>query len=79
MTAALARPVAPPSIDVAAIDLPVGGIDLKGLLAEIEDHLIAQAMDRSGGNKQQAATLLGLNRTTLVEKLARREAETGPR
>ena len=79
MTAFASRASAPPSIDVAAIDLPVGGIDLKGLLAEIEDHLIGQAMKRTRGNRQQAALLLGMNRTTLVEKLGRRAAEMGPR
>ena len=41
-------------------------------MAQIEDTLIEQALARTGGNRNAAAQLLGLNRTTLVEKLKRR-------
>ena len=34
--------------------------------------LILQALQRTEGNKNQAASLLNLNRTTLVEKLKRK-------
>ncbi|MCP5327992.1 MAG: hypothetical protein H7A18_08960 [Sinobacteraceae bacterium] len=55
---------------VAAIDdLPAAGIDLRAHLLAIEYRLITQAMQRSGGTVAQAARLLGLRRTTLVEKL----------
>lgn len=54
------------------VDLPPQGVDLRLLLAQLEDHLIGQALERTGGNKNRAAGLLGLNRTTLVEKLRRR-------
>ena len=33
--------------------------------------LIGAALERTGGNKQQAAQLLGLKRTTLIEKTKR--------
>jgi DNA-binding NtrC family response regulator len=56
----------------AALDLPEHGVDLPILLDEIEDHLIDEALSRSRGNRNRAAELLGLNRTTLVEKLRRR-------
>jgi two-component system response regulator HydG len=49
--------------------LPAEGIDLYAVLGELEDRLIHEALDRAEGNKQQAARYLGLNRTTLVEKL----------
>jgi DNA-binding NtrC family response regulator len=39
---------------------------------QLEEKLIGQALERTGGNKNRAAELLGLNRTTLVEKLRRR-------
>ncbi len=52
--------------------LPAEGVDLPILLDEIEEHLIAEAMSRSRGNRNRAAELLGLNRTTLIEKLRRR-------
>jgi DNA-binding NtrC family response regulator len=57
-------------------DLPESGLDLRRALLSLEGMLIGQAMQRSGGNKNRAATLLGLNRTTLVEKLKRMAGET---
>jgi sigma-54 dependent transcriptional regulator, flagellar regulatory protein len=47
-------------------------MDLQGALGSIEDALIDEALKRTGGNRTDAAQLLGLNRTTLVEKLRRR-------
>ncbi|HWE29776.1 MAG TPA: sigma-54 dependent transcriptional regulator, partial [Polyangia bacterium] len=52
--------------------LPPEGLDLRATVAQIEDTLIEQALARTGGNRNAAAQLLGLNRTTLVEKLKRR-------
>ena len=60
------------SADGFCLDLPDEGLDLKSMLADIEDHLIRQALERTDWNKNQAASLLGLNRTTLVEKLKKR-------
>jgi DNA-binding NtrC family response regulator len=54
------------------VDLPPNGIDLRLLLTQLEERLIEQALQRTGGNKNRAAELLGMNRTTLVEKLRRR-------
>ncbi|MDZ4694166.1 MAG: sigma-54 dependent transcriptional regulator [Deltaproteobacteria bacterium] len=54
------------------LDLPATGVDLRMLLSQLESRLIGQALQRTGGNKNRAAELLGLNRTTLVEKLRRR-------
>ncbi len=50
-------------------ELPVDGIDLRAYLFAIEHRLVTQALQRSGGTVAQAARLLGLRRTTLVEKL----------
>jgi DNA-binding NtrC family response regulator len=52
--------------------LPEGGIDLRAAVEEYENRLIAQALERTGRNKNRAAQLLGLNRTTLVEMLKRK-------
>jgi transcriptional regulator with GAF, ATPase, and Fis domain len=60
-----------------ATALPPEGVDLYKVLAEIEDRLIREALERSGGNKNQAAKILGLNRTTLVEKLRKKGALKG--
>jgi len=44
-------------------------LDLRGALSEVERNLIDAALTRTGGNRTEAAALLGLNRTTLVEKI----------
>ncbi len=49
--------------------LPADGIDLRAHLTQIERRLIEQALERSHGTVAHAARLLGLRRTTLVEKL----------
>ena len=43
-------------------------------MERFEYSLIEQALERTGGNKNQASRLLGMNRTTLVEKLRKRKA-----
>jgi DNA-binding NtrC family response regulator len=52
--------------------LPVAGIDLRSVVEQYENQLIAEALKRTNGNKNRAAQLLGLNRTTLVEMLKRK-------
>ena len=47
------------------------GVDLRQALQDLENQLIREAVRATSGNKNQAAKLLGLNRTTLVEKLRR--------
>jgi DNA-binding NtrC family response regulator len=59
-------------LESGLLDLPSSGLDLRMLLNQLEDRLIGQALARTGGNKNRAAELLGMNRTTLVEKLRRR-------
>jgi DNA-binding NtrC family response regulator len=54
--------------------LPEDGLDLDLFVTNIERELIARSLERTGGNKGQAARLLGLKRTTLVEKLKRLES-----
>ncbi len=56
-------------------ELPDSGVDLKQILSDIEDSLILQAMNRTGGNKNQASKLLTLNRTTLIEKMKKKNLE----
>jgi transcriptional regulator with PAS, ATPase and Fis domain len=53
------------------VELPSGGIDLPAVIAQIEKDMIERALSRTGQNKGAAARLLGLKRTTLVEKLKR--------
>lgn len=56
-------------------ELPEVGVDLKQILSDIEDSLIMQAMNRTRGNKNQASKLLTLNRTTLIEKMKKKNLE----
>jgi sigma-54 specific flagellar transcriptional regulator A len=58
------------AFDLAPLAVRDGeSIELKGLLETLELRLIREALDRSDGIVAQAAKLLGLRRTTLVEKL----------
>ena len=57
----------------SAIELPELGLDLREAVEEYENRLIKQALARTGGNKNRAAQLLGLNRTTLVEMVKRKK------
>jgi sigma-54 specific flagellar transcriptional regulator A len=51
-------------------------VDLPRILRRLEEAYIDAALSRTGGNKKAAADLLGLQRTTLVEKLRRRNGVT---
>ena len=65
-----------PSDDIAESSTPAPvvtlPVDLPNLLRELEDAYIKAALARTQSNKKEAAKLLGLGRTTLVEKLRRR-------
>jgi len=58
-------------------DFGAQGIDFYREMESIEDRIIARALDISHGNKKEAARLLRLNRTTLLEKLKRRRQILG--
>ncbi|MBI5136138.1 MAG: sigma-54-dependent Fis family transcriptional regulator [Nitrospirae bacterium] len=55
--------------------LPDDGLNFDATVAEFEDALILQALERSKWVKNRAAQLLGLNRTTLVEKIKKKGLE----
>jgi len=61
-----------PAAKTFSPDLPDGGIELRVAVETFENELIRQALERTNWNKNQAARLLGLNRTTLVEMLKRK-------
>jgi DNA-binding NtrC family response regulator len=60
-----------PPTSTPLVELPDDGIDLPGYLDSIERVLVKRALERTGGNRNKAADLLRLKRTTLVEKLKR--------
>jgi sigma-54 specific flagellar transcriptional regulator A len=43
------------------------------MVEQYENTLIRQALERTGGNKNRAAQLLNMNRTTLVEMIKRKK------
>jgi transcriptional regulator with PAS, ATPase and Fis domain len=53
------------------LELTESGMDMVAAISAIERGLITRALELSGGVKARAATLLGINRTTLVEKMKR--------
>ena len=57
------------------VNLPQEGIDMKQYLANIEQDMIYQALAESNGVVQRAAEMLGVRRTTLVEKIKRYEID----
>ena len=66
------REMTPVPSDLPDLSSAAGSTDLRALLEAVEDRMISEALERTGGNKNKAAELLGLNRTTLVEKLRRK-------
>ncbi|MFO0649937.1 MAG: sigma 54-interacting transcriptional regulator [Polyangiales bacterium] len=65
-----------PEVPMAMLDpvveLPAEGVDFRAAVEAYENKLLRVALERTGGNRNQAASLLRLNRTTLVEMLRRK-------
>lgn len=60
---------------VPVIDIPDNGIDFDATVATFEKQLLMQALAKAGGVKTKAASLLRMNRTTLVEKVKKLRLE----
>ncbi len=54
------------------ISVPDKGLDFNTAVDNFENALIMQALERTGWNRNKAASLLNLNRTTLVEKIKKK-------
>ena len=52
-----------------------GASGLKDFLEKVEDRLMIEALEKAGGVKNKAAELLGVKRTTLIEKIKKRNLE----
>jgi len=61
----------------AAIAIPDEGIDFSSIVSKLERDLIMRCLEKTGGNKRQAARLLNLSRTTFIDKLQRLNVEEG--
>ncbi|NNE65141.1 MAG: sigma-54-dependent Fis family transcriptional regulator [Pyrinomonadaceae bacterium] len=51
--------------------IPDEGIDFTEIVSNIEKEILLRTLDKTNGNKMQAARLLNMKRTTLVEKVKR--------
>lgn len=60
-----------------SVPLPNNGICLASAVEEFENRLIMQALEKTGGNKKEAAILLNLKRTTFIEKLKKKRLGAG--
>ena len=61
----------PGTLSLPTPEIPDSGLFMPKVIESIECSMIAQAMQKAGGVKSRAAALLGINRTTLVEKIKR--------
>jgi two-component system response regulator AtoC len=66
----LARSV-PPDEQTPRVEVPPEGVDFNELVSRYERALIEEGLRLSHGRRTQAAMLLGLKRTTLLEKMKR--------
>lgn len=56
--------------------IPDEGINFSEVVSQVERELLLQTLDKTGGNKMQAAKLLNMKRTTLIEKIKRLQIES---
>jgi sigma-54 dependent transcriptional regulator, flagellar regulatory protein len=68
------KPTVVPPAPAAEAPFEQDGIDLRAIMHEIEGRYIGEALSRSNGVVADAARLLGLQRTTLIEKMRRHAA-----
>jgi DNA-binding NtrC family response regulator len=57
------------------VSIPDEGIDFSEVVSQLERELLTRSLDKTGGNKRQAARLLNLSRTTFIDKLQRLDVE----
>jgi DNA-binding NtrC family response regulator len=59
------------SLIVPTLVIPDEGINFTAVVSQLERELIGRCLEKTGGNKRQAARLLNLSRTTFIDKLQR--------
>ena len=64
-----------PARQIMEFNFPECGIDFNSVVRNMERNLILKALEKTGGVKNRAAKLLGLNRTTLIEKMKKMKIE----
>src|SRR5687767_12060981 len=61
---------------VPTVSIPDEGINFTSVVSQLERELILRCLEKTGGNKRQAARLLNLSRTTFIDKLQRLNVDT---
>jgi DNA-binding NtrC family response regulator len=69
LPAGLRQPERP---EVPVPPIPEGGLSLRDVVDDFETRLILKALEQTGWNQTQSAALLGMNRTTLIEKMKKK-------
>lgn len=69
------RGIEPVKNEKNGFNIPDTGISFKHALLAFENELILKALEKTNWNKNQAASLLKINRTTLVEKIKKKNLE----
>jgi DNA-binding NtrC family response regulator len=59
------------------LSIPDEGLNFTSVVSQLERELILRCLEKTGGNKRQAARLLQLSRTTFIDKLQRLNASSG--
>ena len=77
---ALPEDVAAPGngVMMPTVTIPDEGINFTQVVSALERELILRCLEKTGGNKRQAARLLQLSRTTLIDKLNRLNVASAP-
>ena len=55
-----------------SVDIPESGLNFNNIVSGFENELILKALKKTNWNRNQAAKLLNLNRTTLLEKIKKK-------
>ena len=59
------------SLLMPSVVIPDEGLNFQSVVSQLERELLTRCLEKTGGNKRQAARLLQLSRTTLIDKLRR--------
>ncbi len=60
-----------------SLSIPDEGVSFTSIVSKVERDLIMKCLEKTGGNKRQAAKLLNLSRTTFIDKLQRLSGHDG--
>ncbi|MGQ0733329.1 MAG: sigma-54-dependent transcriptional regulator [Acidobacteriota bacterium] len=62
---------------LAEVSIPDEGLNFTSVVSQLERELILRCLEKTGGNKRQAARLLQLSRTTFIDKMQRLNVVSG--